>query len=315
VSRALVTGASGFIGGRLCRRLLTDGQEVHAISRRPHDDDSVRWWQNDLADADDVATTLERIRPDVVYHLAGYVSGSRELDAVLPSLRDNLVSAVNVLVAAARIGCPVVFAGSQEEPEPSAEDPVPASPYAAAKLAVGSFGRMLHALHGLQVVHLRVFMVYGPGQYDRAKLVPYVITSLLQAERPRLSSGARPVDWVYVDDVVDAFIAASSRDDLAGASLDIGTGELVTIRAIVEQIVETVGQGVEPDFGALPERPLEIVRAADVERTKDLLGWEPRTALTEGLLSTVDWFRAELARDEQSVPITRPVNSSSGQSS
>ena len=297
MSRALVTGASGFIGGRLCQRLLDEGEEVHAISRRPQEDDSVRWWQSDLGDSDDVATTLGRVRPDVVYHLAGYVSGSREIEAVLPSLRDNLVSAVNVLVAAARLGCSVALAGSQEEPEPAAEDPVPASPYAAAKLAVGSFARMLHALHGLQVVNLRIFMVYGPGQHDRTKLVPYVVTSLLQAERPRLSSGTRPVDWVYVDDVVDAFIAAAARDDLAGESLDVGTGELVTIRAIVERIVETVGTGVEPDFGALPERPLEIVRAADVKRTKDLLGWQPRTTLTDGLRSTVDWYRAELERD------------------
>jgi nucleoside-diphosphate-sugar epimerase len=237
---------------------------------------------------------MERIRPDVVYHLAGHVSGSREMDAVLPSLRDTLVSAVNVMVAAARIQSSVVLAGSQEEPEPSEEDPVPASPYAAAKLAMGSFARMLHALHGLRIVHLRVFMVYGPGQHDRTKLVPYVITSLLQGERPKLSSGRRPVDWVFVDDVVEAFVAASSREDLAGMSLDIGTGNLVTIRSIVEQIAETVGSEAEPDFGALPERPLEIVRAADVERTRDLLGWRSRTPLAEGLRTTVDWYRAEL---------------------
>jgi UDP-glucose 4-epimerase len=297
MSRAFVTGASGFIGGRLCQRLVADGQEVHAISRRPQEDNSVRWWQADLGDADDVAATLGRVRPDVVYHLAGFVSGSREIEAVLPSLRDNLVSAVNVLVAAAQTGCSVVLAGSQEEPEPALEDPVPASPYAAAKLAVGSFARMLQALHGLQVVNLRIFMVYGPGQHDRTKLVPYVVTSLLREEQPKLSSGTRPVDWVYVDDVVDAFIAASTREDLAGTTLDIGTGVLVTIRAIVEQIVETVGTGVEPDFGALPERPLEIVRKADVERTNDLLRWQPRTTLTEGLESTVHWYREELARE------------------
>src|SRR5919109_3737894 len=135
MSRALVTGASGFIGGRLCQRLLTEGEEVHAISRRPQEDDSVRWWQSDLGDADDVARTVGRLRPDVIYHLAGYVSGSREIEAVLPSLRDNLVSAVNVLVPAARHGCSVVLAGAPEEPEPASEDPVPASPYAAAKLA------------------------------------------------------------------------------------------------------------------------------------------------------------------------------------
>jgi nucleoside-diphosphate-sugar epimerase len=277
--------------------LLTEEEEVHAISRRPHEDDVLRWWQGDLSDADGVATTVERIRPDVIYHLAGYVSGSREIEAVLPSLRDNLVAAANIMVAAARVGCPVVLAGSQEEPEPGAGDPVPASPYAAAKFAAGSFARMLHALHGLQVVHLRIFMVYGPGQHDRTKLVPYVVTSLLQAAQPKLSSGTRPVDWVFIDDVVDAFITASSRDDLAGASLDIGTGELVTIREVVERIVQTVGTDNEPDFGALPERPLEIVRAADVERTKELLGWKPRTTLTDGLRSTVDWYLGELERE------------------
>ena len=304
MSRALVTGASGFIGGRLCQRLVADGEEVHAVSRRPHEDDSVRWWQADLGNADEVAATFGRVRPDVVYHLAGFVSGSRELEAVLPSLRDNLVSAVNVLVAAARIGCSVVLAGSQEEPEPGLEEPVPASPYAAAKLAVGCFARMLHALHRLQVVNLRIFMVYGPGQHDRTKLVPYVVTSLLRDEQPKLSSGTRPVDWVYVDDVVDAFIAASTRADLAGTTLDIGTGQLVTIRAIIERIVETVGTGVEPDFGALPERPLEIVRVADVEQTKNTLGWQPRTTLTEGLRSTVDWYRAEIEREER--PVSSP---------
>ena len=99
MSRALVTGASGFIGGRLCERLVADGEEVHAISRRPQEDDSVRWWQADLGDADEVAATFARVRPDVVYHLAGFVSGSREVEAVLPSLRDNLVSAVNVWIS------------------------------------------------------------------------------------------------------------------------------------------------------------------------------------------------------------------------
>ena len=215
-------------------------------------------------------------------------------------MRENLVSSVNIMVAAARTGCTVVLAGSMEEPEP-AEESVPASPYAASKLAVGSFARMLHALHGLPVVNLRVFMAYGPGQHDRSKLVPYVITSLLRGTRPELSSGVRPVDWVYVDDVVDAFVAAASREDLAGTTLDIGTGELVTIRAIVEQLVETVGTDVEPDFGSRPDRPLEIVRAADVDRTLDILGWRASTTLGEGLRSTVDWFRTELEADRVSV--------------
>jgi UDP-glucose 4-epimerase len=297
VTRVLVTGASGFIGKHLCRRLVREGHEVHGVSRNPRQEGDVRWRQADLADATATRELLEQVRPDTVFHLASYVSGSRDLDAVLPTMQHNLVAAVNVLVAAAGSGCGLVaLTGSMEEPESPSGEPTPASPYAAAKYASGAYGRMIHALHDLAVVNLRVFMVYGPGQDDRTKLVPYVVTSLLRGERPRLSSGVRPVDWVYVDDVVDAFLAAARTPDLAGATLDVGSGELVTIRSIVEQIVETVGTAVEPDFGALPDRPLEQVRTADVERTRSMIGWEPRTTLAAGLRTTVEWYLRE--RDE-----------------
>ncbi|HXF97254.1 MAG TPA: NAD-dependent epimerase/dehydratase family protein [Gaiellaceae bacterium] len=300
MTRALVTGASGFIGGRLVRRLLDAGTEVHAVARRPREGGGVQWWRADLSDPAAAEGVVRSVRPEVVYHLAGYVSGSRDLAAVAPSVRDTLAAGVNVLVAAARTGCKVVLAGSMEEPAPSGEEPVPGSPYAAAKLALGSYGRMLHALHGLQVVHLRLFMVYGPGQEDREKLVPYVVTSLLRGVPPRLASGERPVDWVYVEDVVDAFLAAAAKDSLAGHTLDIGSGALVTVRALVAEIVTLVGTDVTPEFGALPDRPLETVRAAEIERAKALLDWVPRTPLREGLRSTIEWYRAELIGSQPS---------------
>jgi UDP-glucose 4-epimerase len=159
------------------------------------------------------------------------------------------------------------------------------------------------ALHELPVVNLRVFMVYGPGQSDQTKLVPYVVTSLLRGEPPKLSSGDRPVDWVYVEDVADAFLTAARRPDLAGETIDIGTGELVTVRSVVEQISEMMGAVIQPEFGTLPDRPLETVRAADVEETRDRLGWQPRTSLAEGLSATIEWFGAEVAR-ESSLPLS-----------
>jgi UDP-glucose 4-epimerase len=294
--RVLVTGASGFIGARLARALVTAGAEVHGVARTAGPDGNVRWHAADLADADAAAQVVRDSAPDTVFHLASHVSGARALDAVLPTVRANLLSTVDMLVAAAGLDTPpgVVLAGSMEEPGGSDAATVPGSPYAAAKAAASGYARMFHALYSLPVVTLRVFMVYGPGRQDEAKLVPYVTRSLLNGDPPRLSSGARAVDWVYVDDVVAAFVAAGSRaaaDEVAGRVIDVGSGELTTIRSLVERVAGLVGGEAEPQFGALPDRPLEREPRADHGPARDLLGWAPQTPLDEGLARTVAWFR------------------------
>lgn len=263
------------------------------MSRSEQPSTVVRWWATDVCDTDETLALIRQLKPDLIFHLASHVSGSRGLDAVLPTLHANLLSSVNVLLAAAEVGCRrVVLAGSLEEPDSEDRQPVPVSPYAAAKFAAGAYGRMFHNLHDVPVVMLRIFMVYGPGQRDETKLVPYVITSLLRGESPGLSSGTRPVDWVYVDDVVEAFIASVTTDAVLGETLDVGSGVLTPIRTVVDEIVNFMRPSVEPRFGALPDRPHERIRVADVERTQSVLGWAPRTPLREGIAATVDWYAA-----------------------
>jgi nucleoside-diphosphate-sugar epimerase len=289
--RALVTGAAGFIGSALCKRLLAAGAEVHGVSRVPRRPvDGLRWWTADLSNDEAALGIMREVRPDVVFHLASHVSGDRGLGAVTRTLRDNLVTSVNLLTAAAECGGPrVVLAGSMEEPD--RDDPAPSSPYAAAKTATSAYARLFDQLYGLPVVNLRVFMVYGPGQRDGTKLVPYVIDSLLRGEAPELSSGRREVDWIYVDDVVAAFVAAADAEKASGTTLDVGSGELVSIRSLVEQIVPLVGGDARPVFGALPDRPGERPRLADVVPGRETIGWEPATPLDIGLARTVEWFR------------------------
>jgi nucleoside-diphosphate-sugar epimerase len=291
--RVLVTGASGFIGARLCQALLAKSAEVHGVSRRAQAGDGLHWWHADLAEPGAVNRIMNEIRPDIVFHLASHVSGRRDVDTVLPTLRNNLVTTVNILTAACTVGQPrVLLAGSMEEAGLGDPDQVPGSPYAAAKTASTGYGRMFHALYELPVVNLRTFMVYGPGQQDDLKLIPHVTKALQRGESPRLSSGNRRIDWIYIDDVVGGYLAAAVADYADGTPIAIGSGKLVTIRSVVEQLVELTGSQVRPEFGALPDRPMEHVRCADVGLTRELIGWGPRVSLRSGLADTVRWLRS-----------------------
>lgn len=296
-SRVLVTGASGFIGRRLCRRLAALGARVHGASRSSElgEDHFEGGSRGDLADADFTLGLVGEAEPDVLFHLASEVTGSREPEAVLPTFRGNLASTVNVLLAARASGCRrVVLTGSMEEPEPGppgAPLPPPPSPYAAAKWGASAYARMFHALYGTPVVTARVFMVYGPGQRDLRKLVPSVALSLLRGERASLSSGRREVDWIYVDDVVEGLVALATAPGVEGGRLDLGSGELTTVREVAEELARIAGaDGGELGVGDLPDRPLEAVLRADPERTRERTGWAPEVALPEGLRRTYEWY-------------------------
>jgi UDP-glucose 4-epimerase len=291
----LVTGAAGFIGSALVRRLRADGAVVHGTSRRPQKDGEGcdRWWKDELASLPGVRQILDATRPDVIFHLAGLVDGSRAMEVVLPTLEAHLLSSINLLLAATGQGQPrLLFAGSLEDAQPIDDAPAPASPYGAAKIASRAYARMFHALYGTPIVWLRPYMVYGPGQLDVRKIVPYVTLSLLRGEAPALSSCRRRMDFIYVDDVVDAFVAAAVAPGIAGRTLDVGSGELVPVRAVVEKLALMVDPTIAPRFGALPDRPFEQERVADPEAAGTALSFRARTSLDEGLRRTVDFYRA-----------------------
>jgi UDP-glucose 4-epimerase len=295
----LVTGARGFIGARLCAHLAAAGAEVHGSTRADGAfAPDVAWHRVDLVDAEATRRLLDEVAPDVVFHLASHVSGTRDVEAVLPTFDGNLTGTVALLTAAEQAGVGrVVLAGSMEQPL-HADEP-PASPYAAAKGAAALYARMFHALYGTPVVLLRLFMVYGPGQHDLTKLVPYAGLSFLNGEAPRLTSGTRLVDWVYVDDVVEAFAAAATAPRIEGLTIDVGSGVLLSIAEVVERLRRAAGSHVEPAFGAVPDRPLETMHAASLDAARDHLGWRPSTDLDTGLGRTLEWLaglRAVAAR-------------------
>ncbi len=298
--KVLVTGASGFIGSHLLRALAARGAEVHAVSRntKRESGDRVRWWRGDVSDAGSVRQLYMSVRPDVVFHLASHVMGSPALENVLPTFSANLASSVNILTVAAELGCRrVVLAGSLAEPETSRGESIASSPYAASKWAGTMYANMFHALYGVPIVNARLFMVYGPDQKDRSKLVPYVTLSLLRGDSPKITSGKRMIDWVYVGDAVEGLLSAAVVPGLEGSSVEIGSGTAVSTREIVTAIGTLIGGTGTPLFGAIPDRPMEPARIADVARTLAQTGWSPSTPLESGLRDTIAWYR-EHGEDE-----------------
>jgi UDP-glucose 4-epimerase len=290
--RCLVTGASGFLGLALCRRLAALGAEVHALSRtQPALETAAQWHVCDVADLERVRLIVTRVRPHTIYHLAGLVTGSRGVELVLPTFASNLAGTLHVLLAALEAGAArVICLGSLQEPDDAIRG-APCSPYAAAKFSAGAYARMFNEIFALPVSIARPFMVYGPGQLDLTKLVPYVITRILGGKVAELSSGRQEFDWVYVDDTVEALLAIAARPELKGATINIGTGALTSVRHVALGLARRLGADGALRLGVLPDRTLEQTRQGDVDATARLTGWKPRVGLEDGLDRTVAWYQ------------------------
>jgi UDP-glucose 4-epimerase len=312
--KVLVTGASGFIGHHLCRKLDAMGCEIHGISRTKRQDEAngMKWWQSDLMEPEALLRTMRSIKPDIVYHLSGFDTGSRESEVVLPTFHSILTSTVNLLASLEKIGCErILLAGSMEEPRSDETRFSSISAYAAAKWAGSIYGRMFHALYNLPVVMLQVFMVYGPRHLDVKKLIPSVTLSLLKNEIPKLTNGSRMIDWIYIDDVTDGLMAAAQAKKAVGETVEIGSGELITVRGIVSELVSLINPTSRLDYGAIADRPHEGVRVADTRKTYELIGWKSRISLREGLQQTVGWYKEQLIADrlqQSTIEFASPIN-------
>ena len=291
-AKVLVTGASGFIGSALTAKLLRGGADVYAISREEvNSDDFVQWHQGDLSDRDFVEHVVREIQPDYIYHLASHVLGSREFEVVESTFRCNFLSAFNLLLATHKVRCKrLILAGSFEEYNSHAETVIPSSPYTAAKVAASNYARMFHKLYATPVCMASLYMVYGPGQKDLSKLLPYVILKTLRGESPEMTSGVRNIDWIYVDDVVSALLCMSDAPGIDGMTIDVGSGTSITIEEIVKLTMEMIDPTVPPKFGSVKDRPMEQERNANVDETFKRIGWRPTTDIRAGLQKTIAYY-------------------------
>jgi nucleoside-diphosphate-sugar epimerase len=301
----LVTGASGFVGAAVVRHALARDLRVTALvgprSRVARlepflgDIDLVR---ADITDAGALAATASAARPDACIHLAaaGAVVREDDLDLLLAA---NAAAPAVLARALAGVGCRrLVTAGSSSEYGP-VEGPMdealacaPDDPYGVTKLAGGLLAHVVGRSLGLETVHLRLFSVYGPGE-DPRRLVMSVVRSLLAGRRMELTPGGQVRDFVYVDDVAEAVVAAALRPGVGGVTANVGTGVQTSVRELCLIAASIAGGQELLRFGARPYREGERFHwRAATEHAERALGWRARTSLEDGLRRTIDAERA-----------------------
>jgi nucleoside-diphosphate-sugar epimerase len=307
MSRVLLTGASGFLGGSALRALLQAGHEVHAVGRggppgellRATGEGQLSWHRADLTDPLAAEALLMEANTECLVHMAWYVEHGRYWQAP-----ENLVwveATLRLLRGFAEAGGRrAVMAGTCAEYEWSldrySEDTAPLAPatlYGVAKDATRRVAERFAQNAGVELAWGRIFTPYGPGEAP-ARLLPSVIVKLLAGEPAPAPAGTQVRDVMYVEDVAGAFVAI--LDSEVQGAVNVGSGDPTSIRELISLTAEAAGHPELVGWGELPQRegePQELV--ADVRRLREEVGFEFRVGLMEGIERTVAWWRERVS--------------------
>jgi nucleoside-diphosphate-sugar epimerase len=322
--KALVTGAGGFVGANLVRYLHAHDHEPVAVIRPGGDgwrltglDDAVQILPIDLLEPAAVVEAIRVTRPDVIFHLAasGAYSWQTNLDAMIGV---NVRATASVLEGARLVNASVINAGSSSEygfrdaPAREQDRLQPNSLYAVTKAAGTHLCSLAAQAEGQPVVTLRLYSVYGPWE-EPGRLMPTLVALALRGHLPPLVAPDTVRDFVWIEDVCRAFVAAAQTSDrLGGSVLNLASGQQTTLRQLVALVQQLFVVGEVPAWGEMPNRAWDAaVWVGDTSETQRQLDWQATTTLPDGLRSFADWFaedptRLDLYDQQQQSPRTEP---------
>lgn len=309
--KILLTGGAGFIGSHLARKLLQRGHEVtiidsiHAyydVERKQQqlqyiqETGNITFHKKDLLDESAIKTVFHENQFDTVIHLAALPGVAYSLEAPDAYVDYDIKATINVLKLSGETGVnQVIFASSssvygEQEAIPLKEEMATGhvvSPYAAAKYGAESFCHVYQRLYGFHLSILRFFTVYGPwGRPDMA--IPIFIDRLLKGEQIHLYGEGTARDYTYIDDIVDG-IEKALHHPHENETFNIGSGKLVRMTTLLDELNKFF-----PDMDVV-QRPFRTgdvsVTHADITKAKQLLGYDPKVSVEEGIARTVEWFK------------------------
>lgn len=300
--RFLITGGSGFIGANLVRKLIKENQEVHLFLRK----DFKNWRLknltgfkvhiSDLSDISLLKKLFQKIKPDIIYHLAtsGAYSYQNDLDLII---KTNILGTWNLLKASLGVDFELfVNTGSSSEygfkKEPMKESDVlePNSFYAVTKSFQTYLASFLAKDKNKNFVTLRPFSVYGPYE-EPTRFIPTLLRSLMLQKPINLVSPKTSRDYIYIDELVTAYLKIDQLKQNSGEYFNIGTGVQSTISEVVEIAVKVTGKTTQFNFGKMESRSWDSSNwVADISKAKKLLDFHPKISLKQGLKFTWEWL-------------------------
>jgi UDP-glucose 4-epimerase len=297
----LITGAAGFLGSSLANQLAREGHQVRGIDDLSTGDPQalapdIHFTRGDVSDRPKLWTLLQEV--DVVYHLAARVSVPESVLYPRDYNTVNVGGTVALMEAMRDVGVRrVVLASSgavygdlADQPLKETVTPNPRSPYAVSKLAAEFYVRTIGGLWGIETVSLRIFNAYGPGQHLTASHPPVVPHYLKQARRGGTlvahGDGSQTRDYVYVDDVISALVAASTAPNINGLVINVGSGTETSIKDLIKCVLDVTGTQAEVIYNAKTSGGVSRMRA-DLTLASQKLNYRSSISLAEGLRLTL----------------------------
>ncbi|MFZ2522337.1 MAG: NAD-dependent epimerase/dehydratase family protein [Minisyncoccia bacterium] len=303
--KILITGISGFVGANLARGVVENGHEVHGIVR----DESKNAWRleeikskikihtGSIIDKEFIKKVISEVKPDVIYHLAVYGAYPTQKDPEL-TLESSVMATLYLLESAKENDVKMfVNTGSSSEygtkDHPMREDEivVPNSFYAVGKVAQTLLCSHFSKEKGLPTITLRLFSVYGAFE-EPGRFVPTLILNTLENKDAPLASPDTARDFIYIDDVVRAFILAGERPDLSGEVFNIGSGKQETIKTAVDTCMRVTKSTSKLLWNSYPKRPFDTsIWVADSSKAEKLLGFKTEMSFENGLEKMITWMK------------------------
>lgn len=301
----LVTGATGFIGANLVRELVSLGQNVNVIVRTS----KLNWRISDLADKINIfecdiadpklQEIINKIKPDYIFHLAGYGNLPHE-DDIYRMIDVNLKGAINLLEAVKKnpfklfinTGSSAEY-GIKDQSMKESDTLSPINNYGVIKSAITLYCQKEAIRNNLPIINLRLFTPFGYFE-GKNRLIPDVALSALEGRPIKVSSPIHVRDFIFIEDVVDAYIQAIRNQHNPGEIYNVGSGTQYSVKEIVEKILTIAHSKSEIQWGARQKQGRYIepkMWQADMSKTKKILNWKPKNTIDSGLQKTIEWLR------------------------